>query len=143
MAKYKYDKKVLKGLTPFPFLGEVKTRTAAIEAAPATLPNSIYNPNILANKLHPAVQHCLIQKVEDHGDVGAARVEHGQTMRLDEQRLAYERLRRDESGIETLHMTHLHLHARFVGQFFQGVGLFGRGHDGLLNEDMLAFPQGF
>ena len=25
MAKYFYDKKALKGLTPFPFLGEVKT----------------------------------------------------------------------------------------------------------------------
>ena len=48
MAKYNYDKKALKGLTPFPFLGEVKTRTAAIEAAPATLPKSVYNPNILA-----------------------------------------------------------------------------------------------
>ena len=35
MAKYNYDKKALKGLTPFPFLGEVKTRTAAIEAADA------------------------------------------------------------------------------------------------------------
>ena len=68
MAKYNYDKKALKGLTPFPFLGEVKTRTAAIEAAPATLPKSVYNPNILAKRLHPAVQHCLIQKVEDHGD---------------------------------------------------------------------------
>ena len=33
MAKYNYDKKALRGLTPFPFLGEVKTRTAAIEAA--------------------------------------------------------------------------------------------------------------
>ena len=69
MAKYNYDKKALKGLTPFPFLGEVKTRTAAIEAAPATLPKSIYNPNILAKRLHPAVQHCVIQKAVDH--VGA------------------------------------------------------------------------
>ena len=68
MAKYQYDKKALKGLTPFPFLGEVKTRTAAIEAAPATLPKSIYNPNILAQRLHPAVQHCVIEKIEDHGD---------------------------------------------------------------------------
>ena len=68
MARYYYDRKALKGLTPFPFLGEVKTRTAAIEAAPATLPKSIYNPNILAKRLHPAVQHCLIGKVEDHGD---------------------------------------------------------------------------
>lgn len=68
MARYQYDKKALKGLTPFPFLGEVKTRTAAIEAAPATLPKSIYNPNILAARLHPSVQHCIIQKVTDHGD---------------------------------------------------------------------------
>ena len=68
MAKYNYDKKALKGLTPFPFLGEVKARNAAIEAAPATPPKSIYNANILARRLHPAVQHCLIQKVKDHGD---------------------------------------------------------------------------
>ena len=67
MAKYNYDKKVLKGLTPFPFLGEVATRTKAIEAAPADLPKSIYNPNILAKRLHPAVQHCVIAKVVDHG----------------------------------------------------------------------------
>ncbi len=68
MAKYGYDRKGLKGLTPFPFLGEVKTRTAAIEAAPDTVPNSVFNPNILARRLHPEVQHCLISKVEDHGD---------------------------------------------------------------------------
>ena len=68
MAKYNYDKKALKGLTPFPFLGEVKARNAAIAAAPATLPKSIYNANVLAGRLHPAVQHCRIEKVEDHGD---------------------------------------------------------------------------
>ena len=34
MAKYNYDKKALSGLTPFPFLGEVKTRTAAILRIP-------------------------------------------------------------------------------------------------------------
>ena len=68
MAKYKYDKKGLKGLTPFPFLGEVKTRTKHIEAAPATIPNSWFNPNELAKRLHPAVQHCKIAKVADHGD---------------------------------------------------------------------------
>ena len=68
MAKYNYDKKALKGLTPFPFLGEVKARNAAIEAAPATLPKSVFNANVLAKRLHPAVQHCLIEKVEDHGD---------------------------------------------------------------------------
>ena len=68
MAKYNYDKKVLKGLTPFPFLGEVKTRTAAIEAAPDTIANSIFNANILASRLHPAVQHCIISGIVDHGD---------------------------------------------------------------------------
>ena len=68
MAKFFYDKKALKGLTPFPFLGEVKTRNAVIEAAPTTPPQSIYNANILAKSLHPAVQHCIIRKVEDHGD---------------------------------------------------------------------------
>ena len=68
MAKYNYDKKVLKGLTPFPFLCEVKTRTAAIEAAPDTIANSMFNANILAGRLHPSIQHCIISKVIDHGD---------------------------------------------------------------------------
>ena len=68
MAKFFYDKKALKGLTPFPFLGEVKTRNAVIEAAPTTPPKSIYNANILAKSLHPAAQHCIIQKVANHGD---------------------------------------------------------------------------
>lgn len=68
MAKYNYDKNALKGLTPFPFLGEVKTRTAMINAAPDTLPKSIYGPNILANRLHPAVQHCRIARVQEHCD---------------------------------------------------------------------------
>lgn len=68
MAKYNYSRKGLKGLTPFPFLGEVKTRVKAIEAAPATIPQSIYNANILAASLHPAVQHVKIAKVVDHGD---------------------------------------------------------------------------
>ena len=68
MAKYNYDKKALKGLTPFPFLGEVKTRTAAINAAPDTIANSMFNANILSARLHPAVQHCIIAKVTDHGE---------------------------------------------------------------------------
>ena len=68
MAKYHYSKEGLKGLTPFPFLGEVKTRLAEIEKAPATIPQSIFNPNRLAASLHPAVQHCVIAKVVDHGD---------------------------------------------------------------------------
>ncbi len=68
MGKYNYSKMGLKGLTPFPILAEVKTRVAAIEAAPATIPQSIYNANILAKKLHPASQYCRIAKVVDHGD---------------------------------------------------------------------------
>ena len=68
MGKYNYSRKGLKGLTPFPFLGEVKTRLKHIEAAPATIPQSIYNANVLAKKLHPAVQHVKIAKVVDHGD---------------------------------------------------------------------------
>ena len=67
MAKYNYKRDGLKGLTPFPFLGEVKTRVSEIEKAPDTLPKSVYNPNILAKRLHPAVQHCIITKIEDHG----------------------------------------------------------------------------
>ena len=81
-------------------------------------------------------------EVEDHGDVSATRVKHGQAMRLDEQRLADERLCRDEGRVEALHMTHLHLHARLVSELLEGVGLIGSGHDGLLDEDMLAFLQG-
>ena len=68
MAKYNYDKKGLKGLTPFPFLGEVGTRTKAIMAAPDTIPNSVFNPNKLAKRLHPNKQFCKIAKVVDHGD---------------------------------------------------------------------------
>ena len=67
MGKYNYSRKGLKGLTPFPFLGEVKTRVKAIQAAPDTIPQSVYNANILAKSLHPAVQHVKIARVEDHG----------------------------------------------------------------------------
>lgn len=51
MGKYKYSRKGLKGLTPFPFLGEVKTRLKAIEAAPATIPQSVFNANLLSATL--------------------------------------------------------------------------------------------
>ena len=55
MAKYGYDRKVLKGLSPSAFLGEVKNRNRVIEAAPTDLPQSVFNANILAKKLHPSV----------------------------------------------------------------------------------------
>lgn len=68
MGKYKYSRKGLKGLTPFPFLGEVKTRLKAIDAAPATIPQSVFNANVLSERLHPSVQHVVIAEVTDHGD---------------------------------------------------------------------------
>lgn len=63
MGKYNYKRDVFKGLTPFPFLGEVKTRVNAIEAAEATVPQSVFQPNLLAKSLHPAVQFCKVAKV--------------------------------------------------------------------------------
>ena len=63
MAKYNYDKKVLSGLGVGPFLGEVKLREKEIAKAPDTLPNPIYNANILGAKLHPKVQFGVITKV--------------------------------------------------------------------------------
>lgn len=68
MAKYNYDKKLLKGLGTGAFLHQVETRNKAIAAAPDTIPSSIFNANILAKRLHPAVQHCVIASVTDHGD---------------------------------------------------------------------------
>lgn len=68
MAKYNYDKKALKGLTPFPFLGEVKERVKHIEEAPATIPESMFNPNKVAAALHPSHQFVKVAKVIDHGD---------------------------------------------------------------------------
>lgn len=68
MSKYNYDKKVLKGLTPFPFLGEVKERVKHIEEAEATIPKSVYNSNKVAAALHPAFQNVKVEKVIDHGD---------------------------------------------------------------------------
>ncbi len=74
MGKYKYSRKGLKGLTPFPFLGEVKTRLKAIEAAPATIPQSVFNANVLSARLHPSVQHVVIAEVTDHGDAKSFRL---------------------------------------------------------------------
>lgn len=68
MAKYNYDKSSLKGLGVGAFLGEVKLREAHIAAAGDEMPQSIYNSNILAKKLHPAKQFVKVAKVVDHGD---------------------------------------------------------------------------
>lgn len=68
MAKYNYNKEALKGLGVGAFLGEVKVRNAKIEAAPDTMPKSIFNSNILAQNLHPDVQYGKITKVVEHKD---------------------------------------------------------------------------
>lgn len=67
MGKYNYDGSVLKGLTVFPFLGEVGTRNKHIEAAPDTMPESVFNANRLAAALHPDRQHCKVARVIDRG----------------------------------------------------------------------------
>ncbi len=64
--KYSYSRKGLKGLTPFPFLGEVKTRLKAIEASPDTMPQSVFSANVLASSLHPSVQWTKISSVREH-----------------------------------------------------------------------------
>lgn len=66
--KYNYNKKALKGIGVGAFLGQVKLRNKMIEQGSTELPVSIYNANILAKSLHPAVQHVKIAKVVDHGD---------------------------------------------------------------------------
>ena len=67
MAKYNYDKSTLKGLGVGAFLSEVKVREAHI-AAGDEMPQSVFNSNILAEKLHPEKQCVKIAKVVDHDD---------------------------------------------------------------------------
>ena len=68
MSKYNYDKSLLKGLGVGAFLNEVKLREEHIANGADTIPTSIYNPNILANKLHPAVQFVKVKEIIDRGD---------------------------------------------------------------------------
>ena len=68
MAKYNYDKSALKGLGVGAFLSEVKVREAHIAAAGDKMPQSVFNSNILAEKLHPEKQCVKIAKVVDHDD---------------------------------------------------------------------------
>lgn len=67
MGKYNYDKSVLSGLGVGAFLGEVKLREKHIEEADATAPQSIFNANILAKKLHPSHQFAVVKDVKDLG----------------------------------------------------------------------------
>lgn len=67
MAKYNYDKSSLKGLGVGAFLGEVKVREQKIAEADSNPPQSIFNSNILASKLHPNCQNLVVEKVIDDG----------------------------------------------------------------------------
>ena len=66
--KYNYDKKLLKSLGVGAFLGQVKLREKKIAEAPDTMPQSVFNANVLAKKLHPGAQYAVITAVADHGD---------------------------------------------------------------------------
>ena len=66
--KYNYDKKLLKSLGVGPFLGQVKLREKMIAEAPDTMPQSIFNANVLAKKLHPGTQYAVITAITEHAD---------------------------------------------------------------------------
>ena len=66
--KYNYDKKLLKSLSVGPFLGQVKLREKMISEAPDTMPQSVFNANVLAKKLHPGTQYAVVTAVAEHGD---------------------------------------------------------------------------
>ena len=68
MPKYNYDKSVLSGLGVSDFLNEVKVREKHIAQGENSIPTSIYNPNIIAAKLHPSVQFGVVKKVVDLKD---------------------------------------------------------------------------
>lgn len=66
MAKYNYDKSILKGLSVSPFLNEVKVRNEAIESTEDTdIHSSVYQANTLASRLHPASQKVVISDIEE------------------------------------------------------------------------------
>ena len=68
MGKYNYDRSVLKGLSVSAFLNETKEREKHIQAGRAEMPRSQYNPNVLADKLHPSYQCGVIKKIIETRD---------------------------------------------------------------------------
>ena len=68
MMKYGYDKSKLKGLGVKPFLDMENVRNKKIEEAGDSLAQAVFNSNILASKLHPDVQYCLVKEVIDRGN---------------------------------------------------------------------------
>ena len=68
MSKYNYDKSFLKGLGVGAFLNETKVRKAHIDAGKAEMPQSIFNPNVIAAKLHPSYQMVKVKEIIDRED---------------------------------------------------------------------------
>lgn len=68
MAKYNYNKSVLKGLGVGEFLGEVKLREKHIAEAPANEIKTEYAVNTVAKKLHPHIQFVKVESVTELKD---------------------------------------------------------------------------
>lgn len=66
--KYTYKRDAIKGLSIMPFLNMVKDRNKVIEQAEAVIPQTDFNANILAARLHPESQYVTIREIVDHGD---------------------------------------------------------------------------
>jgi len=65
MAKYNYDKKVLKGLSVGPFLSQVKKRTEEINKANDVIKPFDYNVNNIAKELHPESQFVIVKEIRE------------------------------------------------------------------------------
>lgn len=65
--KYNYKRDAIKPLPLKPFLNMVEDRNQVIEQAEAVLPQTEFNANILAAKLHPEIQYVKISEIKDHG----------------------------------------------------------------------------
>jgi len=64
MAKYNYDKSLLKGLTTKDFMNQVKVRQSHIDAGSPDMPISIYGPNKVAKEIHPEyVEGKIVKKI--------------------------------------------------------------------------------
>ena len=87
MAKYNYDKTALKDLGVGAFLKETKVREQHIAEGENTIPTSVYNPNVIASKLHPAVQYGKIIEVIEHADAKTFKIAPNEDMGCNE--LAY------------------------------------------------------
>lgn len=66
--KYNYSRDAIKELPIKPFLNMVKDRNKVIAQGEPVLPQTEFNANDLAKRLHPEVQHVVISKITDHGD---------------------------------------------------------------------------